>query len=185
MLRPSIALAATAFAALGLGFAAAPSAAGTHRHQLHIEGALGSGEHALGLVVPWESGHGGSPFDFTGDVDHGDLGVERLRRAWTALQHLPEGQAVTIETRSEPIRATREGGYLVLEPHPGEDLDRSRIKIPDYIVNAVIAHDGRLTNDDINGLLETRGTVTLVKIKSRKGDLSVWIDRAKDDDEDE
>ena len=67
----------------------------------------------------------------------------------------------------------------VLEPrHPDRDDHHSRIKIPDYIVNAILDHDGRLTDRDLERLVRERGRVTLVKINSDQGGASVWMERA-------
>jgi hypothetical protein len=147
---------------------------------LHVQGRLGESGHALDLAVPWSTSKGGSPFDFTTDVSD-DVALDRLRKAWAVLERAPEGQVVQIETHSETMKAWRRGGYLVLEPHRREDSDVSHVKIPDYIVNSILAHDGRLSDEDIERLVRDRGKVTLVKISSEKGDLSVWIDRSTSD----
>lgn len=162
------------------GLAPASAHAGRPTYLLHVQGRLGESSKLLDLAVPWKPSKGGSPFDFTADVS-GDVGLDRLRRAWGALQRLPEGQAVTIETSSETVSAWRRGGYLVLEPHRREGTDVAHVKIPDYIVTTILAHDGRLTDEDIDQLVRERGKVTLVKVNSEKGGLSVWVDRSTDD----
>ena len=171
-----------AFAALGIGLVAGSSAAGdNHPYSLHVQGHLGSADHLVDIDVPWETDHGGSPFDFTSDRD--DIGFDRLRQAWIALKKMPEGRYLTIETESDSIRASRWAGYLVLEPLRGDDGDNhhSRIEIPDYIVQAIVDHDGRLTEGDIERLLHQHGKVTLVKVNSDEGDVMVWMDRARRD----
>src|SRR5690242_3590093 len=133
------------FASVGLlavvSLASGPRTASAEPHalRLHVEGHLGSGGSALDLVLPWDSDEGRSPFDFTHDACD-DLGLERLRWAWSELGRLPEGQSVTIQTESESIRGWKEAGYLVLEPRHRDDRDdhHSRVKIPDYIVNAFL-----------------------------------------------
>ena len=88
---------------------------------------------------------------------------------------------MTIETRSETIRAWRQAGQLVLEPRPDSGDDHhSRIKIPDYIVNTILDHDGRLTDRDLERLVRERGRVTLVKVNSDAGGVTVWMDRGDD-----
>jgi len=163
-------------AALGVG----PPTAGADSspYRLHVQGHLGSGRAAIDLDVPWESGKAGSPFNFTeGAFD--DMTLERLRWAWSALQRVPEGRAVTIATRSESIRASRWAGYLVLEPL--REDHHSRIKIPDYIIEAILDNDGRLTDRDLERLVRERGKVTLVKVNSDEGGATVWMDRARSD----
>jgi hypothetical protein len=162
------------------GLGTIPAHAGRQTYLLHVQGRLGEGSRVLDLAVPWRTSKGGSPFDFTADVAD-DVGLDRLRKAWGALQRLPEGRAVTIETSCETIRAWRRGGYLVLEPHRGEETGVARVKIPDYIVTTILAHDGRLTDEDIDRLVRERGKVTLVKVNSEKGALSVWVDRSTGD----
>lgn len=158
------------------GFGPPPAHAGRPTYLLHIQGGLGGHGKLLDIAVPWKVSKGGSPFDFTTDVSD-DVGLDHLRRTWSALQHVPEGKAVTIETSSESISAWRRGGYLVLEPQRDEDHDVSRVKIPDYIVTTILAHDGRLTDEDIDHLVREHGKVTIVKVASEKGELSVWVDR--------
>jgi len=72
----------------------------------------------------------------------------------------------------------------VLEPQHNQDDHHSRIKIPDYIVNTMVDHDGRISQRDIERLASERGKVTLVKVSSDQGDLSVWVGAATKDDED-
>ena len=169
-----------ALACAGLG--PSPARACSRAYRLHVQGHLGSGGRVLDLDVPWDSNRVGSPFNFTADASE-DVGLDRLRWAWSALQRMPEGQTVTIDTRSESIRAWRVAGYLVLEPHHNsqEDDHHSRIKIPDYIVNAILDNDGRLTERDIDRLARQRGKVTLVKVNSDQGGVSVWVGRAEKD----
>jgi len=163
-------------AVLGAGKGSSTASASCHSFRLHIQGNLSSGAPTLDIDVPWDSGHAGTPFDFTADACQ-DLALERLRWAWTALQRMPEGRTVTIETRSETIRAWRQAGYLVLEPRrDSRDDHHSRVKIPDYTVNTILEHDGRLTDRDIERLMRERGTVTLVKVNSDVGGVAVWMD---------
>ena len=169
---------------VGSGLGSSVAAARSHSYRLHVQGHLGSSTDVLDINVPWDSGKAGSPFNFTSDACD-DIALDQLRWAWTALQRIPEGRAVTIETRSESIRAWRNAGYLVLEPHhPNQDDHHSRIKIPDYIVNAIIDNNGRLTERDIDRLARQRGKVVLVKVNSDQGGLSVWVSRAEGHDED-
>jgi len=155
-----------------------PASADPSPYRLHVQGHLGSGLKAIDIEVPWDSDHGGSPFDFTADASD-DIDLARLRWAWTALQKLPEGRTLTFDTGSETIRASRRDGYLVLEPRRPDRADHhSRIKIPDYIVNAILDNDGRLTDRDIEQLVRERGRITLVKINSDMGGGSVWLERA-------
>ena len=163
-----------------LGFAALPSTtlAGPDAVRLHIQGHMGAGGSGVDIDVPWSAARGDSPFNFTGDAcDH--VSVERLRTAWNALQHVPEGEEVTIRTRSESILASRQSGYLVLVPQPNRGDDHhARIKIPDYIVRAFLDNDGRLADHDVERLLRERGKVTLVKVNSDVGGVTVWMERA-------
>ena len=168
-----------------LAFAYGPAAAAEpHAFRLHVQGHLGSGPSSLDLDVPWDCNDGESPFDFTRDACD-DVGLERLRGAWSELSRMPEGQSVMIRTDSESIRAWKEAGYLVLEPRHRDDRDEhhSRVKLPDYIVGSILDHDGRLTNRDIQRLVRERGKVTLVKLSSDLGGGTVWVDRAKPDDD--
>ena len=145
--------------------------------RVHVQGRWGSGGSAFDIDVPWVSDRGKSPFDFTADACD-EVTLERLARTWAALQKLPEGRTVTIETDSESIRASRWGGNLVLEPRRGDRNDHhTRIKIPDYIVEAVLDHDGRLTDRDIERLVRERGKVMLVKVTSDLGGVTVWTER--------
>jgi hypothetical protein len=180
MMRSRSLVLTLALAASCAGLSPAMAHATRHGYLLHIQGRLGEGSRVLDLAVPWKTSKGGSPFDFTADVAD-DVGLDRLRKAWGALERLPQGQVVTIETHSETVSAWRRGGYLVLEPHRREGTDVSHVKIPDYNVTTILAHDGRLTDEDIDHLVRERGKVTLVKVNSEKGDLSVWIDRSTDD----
>jgi hypothetical protein len=168
---------ALALATSGAVVLAEAAAAGRAAYQVHIQGRIGEGSKVLDVTVPWTPDKGGSPFDFTTDVSD-DLALERLRKAWNTLQHLPPGTEVTIESDSETLRASRRGGYLVLEPHPDEQSDNTRIKIPDYIVNTILTRNGRLTDEDIARLVRDRGKVTLVKLVSAKGALDVWVGRS-------
>jgi hypothetical protein len=165
-----LALVAAAFA-LTAHAAAAPA-----HYLLHLRIAAGEHDHLVDLAVPWEREHGGSPFDFT-DSGKDKVGVERLRAAWTALHRLPEGQSVTINEDGDLTRASRRGGYLVLEPKDRDNDGDARIRIPDGIVEALLRRDGRLDDADIEALLERHGKVTLVSIVSRKGGVDVWIER--------
>src|SRR5262249_43547975 len=116
-------------------------------------------------------------FNFTEDDCH-DMDLERLRGAWTVLQRVPEGRVVTIDNGSETIRAYRSMGELVLEPHRESGNDHhSRIKIPDYIVNAFLDDDGRLPDDDIRRLAKDHGKITLVKVNSDLGGVTVWMNQ--------
>jgi len=166
-------------AVLGAGIGGSKADGSTRAYRLHVQGRLGSGGRMLDIDVPWDSNKAGSPFNFTAD-DCGDVALERLRWAWAALQRLPEGQTLTIQTRSEWIRASRLAGYLVLEPRRDDrDDHHSRIKIPDCIVNTILDHDGRLTEGDIERLARERGKITLVKVNSDVGGITVWMDRAR------
>ncbi len=160
------------------GFSSGPARAGadTSPYRLHVQGHLGCGTNVVDIDVPWDSEK--SPFDFTAEAG-ADIALDRLRWAWAILRKVPEGQTMTIDTGSETVRASRRDGYLVLEPrHLDRDDHHSRIKIPDYIVNAILEHDGRLTDRDLERLVRERGRVTLVKINSDAGGGSVWMERA-------
>ena len=89
---------------------------------------------------------------------------------------------MTIQTRSGSIQASKRAGYLVLMPRRRDDRDdhHSRVAIPDYIVNAVLDHDGRLSRHDVVSLVHDRGKVTLVKMNSDVGSMKVWLDTTKD-----
>src|SRR6266487_2956658 len=180
MMRVGFFFAVGVLAALGSGVGPSTARAESSPFRLHVQGHMGSGG-ALDIDVPWDSDKRRSPFNFTADACD-DISLERLRWAWAALRKAPEGRTVTIETRSESIRASRGGGYLVLEPRhrDGQDDHHSRVKIPDYIVNAILDHDGRLTDRDLERLVRERGKVTLVKVNSDVGGVSVWMDRTDD-----
>ena len=163
---------------MALGLAAHPSAAGASSDvRLHIQGHLGGGS-GLDIEVPWTPDKADSPFNFTGDACD-RVSVERLRGAWTTLQRLPEGETVTIRSRSEKVLASRQSGYLVLEPQPDHGDDHhARVKIPDYIVRTFLANDGRIADRDVDRLVRERGKVTLVKVNSDVGGVTVWMERA-------
>ncbi len=165
--------------------ACAPSAAWAGRHHsdytLHVRAEDANG-HGVNLSVPWKSSHGGSPFDFTAKATGDDVDTAKLRWAWATLKQLPEGQPVVITTKHDKIKATRRAGFLVLEPQPAAAHDRARIKIPDYIIEATLAHDGRLTDEDLNDLVVARGKINLVKVTSDDGGVNVWIGRTSEDD---
>jgi len=182
MSRARFLLAVGAVALLGAGLGSSVADAGHRACRLHVEGHLASGSRMLDIDVPWDSDKGGSPFNFTDSCN--DIAFGRLARAWTKLQTMPEGRTVTIESTSESILAWRQAGYLVLEPQHNQDDHHSRIKIPDYIVNTMVDHDGRISQRDIERLASERGKVTLVKVSSDQGDLSVWVGAATKDDED-
>jgi hypothetical protein len=183
MIRTSLSVAVGLVTILSLSAGSAIAAADSGVLRLHLEGYSGSGKPVLDLDLPWNPDESKSPFDFTGNAC-GDIRLERLREAWSALQKLPEGQTVTIETRSESIRASRRAGYLVLMPSYRDDRDdhHSRMAIPDYIVNTILDHDGELSNRDVGRLVQERGKITLVKVKSDVGNMMVWIDRSKEGD---
>src|SRR5512140_1739554 len=109
-----------------LGASAGPSVVGAspHAYRLHVEVYLPSGSRVLNIDSPWEADKDGSPLNFTANAFDG-ITIDRLRRAWTTLQRMPDGQTVSIETDSESIRAWREAGYLVLEPHRRDRVDEN------------------------------------------------------------
>ena len=180
MIRARFLLVVGALAAFGAGIGSSAAGAGSHAYRLHVQGHLGSGSRVLDIDVPWDSDKASSPFNFTADACD-DISVCRLRRAWAKLQTMPEGQTVTVQGRSESIQASRQPGYLVLEPRRDDQDDHhSRIKIPDYIVNTILDHDGRLTDRDIERLAQDRGKITLVKVNSDQGGVTVWMNRAED-----
>ena len=166
-----------------LAFGPGPSVAAARSDdlRLHVEGYSGSGASVLNLALPWDSNEKKSPFDFT-ENECEALSIERMRWAWSALRDQPEGRTVTIETHSGSILASKRGGYLVLVPHQRDrDDHHSRVAIPDYIVNAVLEHDGRLSNQDVGRLVRERGKITLVKMNSDVGSMKVWLDRSEED----
>jgi len=173
MVRARFLLAVGVTALLGAGLGSSVASAGHRSCRLHVEGHLASGSRMLDIDVPWDSNKGGSPFNFTDSCN--DIAFGRLARAWTKLQSMPDGRTVTIDSPTETILAWRQAGYLVLEPQHNQDDHHSRIKIPDYIVNTIVDHDGRLTQRDIERLVSERNKVTLVKVSSDQGDLSVWV----------
>jgi len=142
---------------------------------VHVQGRRGSGGSQIDLAVPWSSDEHGDLFNFCGD-DRDDLDMRRLRAVWTELGRLPEGREVTIETDGDPVRARRELGFLVLQPAPRDGREHARIEIPEYVVTATLDRGGHLTDADIARLVHDYGKVTLVRIRSRLGDLKVWID---------
>ena len=181
MVRASLFLVVGILAVFGSGVGPSAALAKSHPFRLHVQGHSPSGGSVVNINVPWDSDKAGSPFNFTADACD-DVTLERLRWAWAALQSVPEGRKVTIQTDSESIRASRWAGYLVLEPRRDDrDNHHSRIKIPDYIVNTILDQDGRLTNRDIERLVHEHGKVTLVKVSSDVGGVTVWMDRAEDD----
>jgi len=99
MIRASVFVSVGLLAGLSLASRPGTASAEPHALRLHVEGHLGSGGSALDLVLPWDSDEGRSPFDFTHDACD-DLGLERLRWAWSELGRLPEGQ-------SSPFRRSR------------------------------------------------------------------------------
>jgi hypothetical protein len=179
MLRVRSFLALGILAVLGSGVGPSTAGAEPSAFRLHVQGHSGTGS-VVNIDVPWDSGKAGSPFNFTAEACD-DIAPERLRWAWAALQRAPEGRRVTIETRDESILASRWAGYLVLEPQrDNRNEHHSRIKIPDYIVDTILDHDGRLAGRDIERLVRERGKVTLVKVNSDLGGVTVWLDRAED-----
>ena len=184
MIRTKFLFAVGLVTIFALGAGSAIAAADTGALRLHVRGDSGSGEPVLDLALPWNPDESKSPFDFNGSACD-DIGLDRLREAWSALQRLPEGETVTIETRSESIRASRKSGYLVLMPRYRDDRDNhhSRVAVPDYIVSAILDHDGKLTGRDVGRLVRRHGKITLVKMNSDIGNMMVWVDRDKRDDE--
>ena len=178
MVRISCFAAVGLLAALASGLGPSTAHAKSAALRLHVQGHLGSSASAIDVDVPWDSDQRRSPLDFTGEACD-EVALVRLRSAWSELRKAPVGRTVTIDTESESIRASRWGGHLVLEPlhHDGQDDHHTRIKIPDYIVNAILDHDGRLTDHDIERLVSEHGKVTLVKVSSDLGGVSVWVDR--------
>ena len=158
-----------------------PAAARHSGFTLHVRAESTEG-HGVSFSLPWKSNHGGSPFDFTAKASSDNISIEKLRFAWTTLKSLPEGQPVVITTHDGKTRATRQSGFLVLEPQPAAAHSRARIKIPDYIIDTTLAHDGRLTDEDLDQLMTARGKITLVKVSSTDGGVNVWIGRDRDED---
>jgi len=180
MIRTNLSFAVGLVTILAMGAGGAVAAADTGALRLHVQGNTSSGKPAVDIELPWSPNVSKSPFDFNGNACE-DIGLDRLRETWSALQRLPEGQTVTIETRSESIRASRRAGYLVFMPSYRDDRDNhhSRVAIPEYIVTAILDHDGELSGRDVGRLVRERGKITLVKINSDAGNLMVWIDRDK------
>jgi hypothetical protein len=185
MLRAAFLLTVGVTALLGACVSPSGVSASPQAYRLHVEVYLPTGNRVLNLDSPWEADKDGSPLNFTADAFDG-VTIDRLRRAWTTLQGMREGQSVSFETDQESIRAWREAGFLVLEPHPHDraDENKSLVKIPDYITNTIIDNDGRLTDRDIARLAGSRSKVILVKVMSGKGDMSVWVSRAAADADD-
>ncbi len=177
-MRVTYFFAAVVLAVLGSG---GGSAAARESYLLHVQSHQRSGGRAVDIQVPWNARKAGTPFQFTKDSCD-DVSLERLRAAWTALMAAPEGRRVTIETRSESIKAWRHRGYLMLEPRDRgrADAHPSRIAIPGYIVNTILDHDGRLTPAEVARLARERGKVTLVAVDSEEGGVTVWIDRDRE-----
>lgn len=183
MSSPRFAVAVLAVLTAGaLSINVSPAAARHAAYTLHVRAESAEGR-GINFSVPWKSSHGGSPFDFTAQATHDDISTDKLRFAWAALHKLPEGQPVILTTHDGKIKASRRNGFLVLEPQPAADHDRARIKIPDYIIDATLAHDGRLTDEDLDELVAARGKITLVKVSSTDGGVNVWIGRSGGDDD--
>jgi hypothetical protein len=169
-------------AALALALAPLPALAGGP-YSLHVKLSKTALGPAMDMSLPWDMERGSSPFDFVSDKDDGP-GLERLRAAWSALAHVPEGQSVTMPSDHGTIRASRRAGYLVLEPRNDYDDDKDvRIRVPAGIIEAILHRDGRLTSEDLQSLLLRRNELPLVDIKSNDGRVEVWIDRGEAGDQ--
>ena len=185
MARLAILPALVVLVLVGAGLGPSTAAAHPQAYRLHVEGHVPFVRVPVDIDVPWDADKDASPLDFTdGAMDRS--GIDCLGRTWSALQRRPEGESVTIETDDETIRAWREPGYLVLEPHHRGRVEwtRTRVSLPDPIVEAMLAHDGKLSERDIARLASGRDRLPLVKVKSGSGDLFVWVGHAAAGDED-
>jgi hypothetical protein len=174
---PARGLVAAALALAAVTLLALPALAKTP-YLLHVKVAGSESRRGVDLAMPWDVNHGGSPFDFADDVD--SPGMNRLRDAWTTLRRLPEGRTVTIEGEREDIRAWRDHGRLVLQPLKPDRDDDCLVLVPGEIVDALIRRDGRLQNADLAAILRRQDSVSLVEVRSSRGNVNVWIGRDED-----
>lgn len=170
---------ALALGALATLLALPGTALARERYQVHFQIESDRADKTVSLSLPWTPKRGGSPFDFSESRDS-EMSIERLRWIWTTLDDRAPGERVTITRKGKSTHASRQNGYLVLEPEGSRDDDHARVRIPGEIVEALLRTDGRLRDEDVTRLLTRRDRVYLVRVESDDAEVDIWI--ARDDE---
>lgn len=168
-----------ALGALATMLALPGAALGRERYLVHFRIEADRADKTFSVALPWTPKRGGSPFDFSESRDS-EMSIERMRWIWTSLASRPPGERLSIQRRGKTTWASREAGYLVLEPEDSRDDDHARVRIPGAIVEAMLRSDGRLRDEDVTRLLARRDRVYLVRVESDDAEVDIWI--ARDDE---
>jgi len=104
-----------------------------------------------------------------------------LRALLEAVRGLDDGEFVTVESKDETVRVSKEGGYLIarMQEQTGSQDDIT-VKVPFALIDALLSGEP----DELNILAAVRklnelGDEVYVHVTSRDESVRVWVDSKK------
>ena len=113
-------------------------------------------------------------------LDHHDIRIADIRRAWNELRDAGDAEFVTIEEDNEFVRISRAGDIILIEfeqrDADDESPDNGRVEVPVSVVDALLSGEGEELNiraalDEL--VASTSGEIVFVEADDTT--VRVWI----------
>lgn len=111
--------------------------------------------------------------------DH-QIQVEQLREIWHELATQPDFVLASVESDTETVRVSKEGGYLLVRVHEqGAETgpERVQVRIPERVVDALLSGTGdQLNVQAAFEALVAHGEGELVTVEEATSRVRIWVD---------
>lgn len=108
---------------------------------------------------------------------HHNMDVDDLRDLWKEVKASGDNEFVTVESKDEKIRVTRQGKYIMVFADAADDEETVEIKMPLTVVDALLSgHDDELNFEAAIDALQKHGPSELVSVQGGDESVRIWVD---------
>lgn len=110
------------------------------------------------------------------DMDHHDIQIADIRRAWTELRNAGDAEFVEVQEDDEYVKISRSGDRILIEFDEGGD-ENGRVEVPVSVVDALLSGEGEQLNirAAIDELVAT-ASGEIVFVEDGDTTVRIWIE---------
>ena len=113
-------------------------------------------------------------------IDDHQIQIGQLREIWHELQTQPDFVLASVESDTETVHVSKEGGYLLVRVHEqGAETapERVQVRIPERVVDALLSGTGdQLNIQAAFEALVAHGEGELVTVEEATSRVRIWVD---------
>lgn len=113
-------------------------------------------------------------------IDNHQIQIGQLREIWHELQTQPDFVLASVESDTETVHVSKEGGYLLVRVHEqGAETapERVQVRIPERVVDALLSGTGdQLNIQAAFEALVAHGEGELVTVEEATSRVRIWVD---------